>query len=83
MKIENLFLEEYSRQNSIEDGLKTLKENGVSQLESLQVLIKVLKLSLKEADSIILNSITWKEQKEDIEKFRDGFGKFLNDLPDS
>ncbi len=47
---------------------------------SVKALMTALGLSLKEADHLVINSEAWKERKEDVERFRNDLGEFLENL---
>lgn len=49
---------------SLQKVLIELKEKGCSQMQSVVILINEANFSLKEANSIILNSIAWNGKKE-------------------
>lgn len=57
----------------LEAFLLEIRGMGASQIESVRVLKEVMKLSLSEADEIVLNSKTWKDQFEGTIKLRDSF----------
>lgn len=54
-----------------------MRQNGATQFESLKTIHNNLKLSLKEADKIILESNTWADCKIKIIEFRNEFADFL------
>ena len=65
---------------NIEIALKALKENGVTQIDCVKILISELAISLTKADEIVVNSITWSSHKIITEKFRNEFGDFLESI---
>jgi hypothetical protein len=69
--------------NSIEVILKSLKEKGISQMQSLKLIMDEMKLSISEADNIVMHSNAWGNEKEGNEIFRENFlnVNFLSDEP--
>jgi len=65
---------------SLDFALKEIKKAGASQLDSIRVLISELKITLPEADALVLNSVAWQEQKDSTLKFRDHVGNILGEL---
>jgi hypothetical protein len=61
---ENKYLHLISKEMEMEDAVGILKENGLDQMTSVKVVIKTYSLSLREADSFILNSRHWATHKE-------------------
>jgi len=77
----DIFEENYSNDTkNIEKSLKILRDNDATQMQSVKILIKSLKVSLKEADSIVRNSKVWVDRKEDTDKIRNGFWDALKKL---
>jgi len=77
----DIFEEYYSNDTkNIEKSLKILRDNDATQMQSVKILIKSLKVSLKEADSIVRNSKVWVDRKEDTDKIRNGFWDALKKL---
>ena len=80
-KFENIFDSIYDgSQNSLDAVLTAVKDAGATQMESAMILIKKLKMSLKEADFVIINSSAWQESKEDVSKLRNEFGEYLDEF---
>lgn len=76
--IEN-FKKAYSNNSeNLERALRELRNTGASQKESVKVVMSALKISLKEADTIVLNSEVWKDKREENLSFREGFADFLD-----
>ena len=74
--IEQLFRDKYrGNEESLQEVLLLLKGIGCTQLETVRLLINELNLSLKEADSIVLNSKAWEIEKSKTLKLRDDFDK--------
>ncbi|QJB42206.1 hypothetical protein HF324_31955 [Chitinophaga oryzae] len=67
-------------QISLDVLLTALKNAGATQMESVMLLIKNLKMPLREADSLIVNSSVWQGSKEDVFWLRNKFGEYLDGL---
>jgi hypothetical protein len=63
--------------NNIDECLSKLKSSGASQIDCVKILIWGLKISLKEADAIVLQSTTWEQSKEATESFRNNFISYI------
>ncbi len=50
--------------DSLETALIAMKIAGASQIDSIRVVMSELKITLREADALILNSKTWEDKKE-------------------
>ncbi|GAB4043108.1 hypothetical protein [Spirosoma litoris] len=74
------FLNAFESEKDIEAGLLSLKNKGFSQVDSIKVLMRVLNVSLSEADKIVLNSTTWKDCKSDIIFLRETIYETWKDL---
>jgi uncharacterized protein YdhG (YjbR/CyaY superfamily) len=66
--------------NNLEEVLLGLREMGATQMETLRVLKSELKLTIPEADEIVLNSETWKDMKEANIQLRDEIDVFFESL---
>lgn len=66
---------------SVQIILMDLKEKGFTQMQSLRLIMDEMKLSLSDADNIVMNSSAWKSEKEGNEILRDNFlrAQFLSD----
>lgn len=62
---------------SLQQAITLLKLSGFSQGQSVMCIVKELKISLKQADEIILDSDAWAQNKEANLKFRDDLYDFL------
>lgn len=83
-KFEDIFKSIYDGSpDSLEKALLRIKELGATQMQSAFVLIKELKLSIEDADYLIVNSSVWKENKEIIVQIRREIGDFLEDDTES
>ncbi len=60
---------------NMEKALLEIRQLGASPMESLRVLMVALKLSIPEADSIILTSETWSDVKNNTTSLREDFQK--------
>ena len=71
---------------SIQDILTSLKEKEYSKAQAVRLLKAELKLSLVDADKIVMNATAWSDGKEGNEMFREAFidgitsGKSLDDV---
>lgn len=71
---------------SIQLILTSLKEKEYSKAQSVRLLKAELKLSLVDADRIVMNATAWSDGKEGNEMFREAFidaitsGKSLDDV---
>ncbi|MVM36129.1 hypothetical protein GO755_39320 [Spirosoma sp. HMF4905] len=74
------FSNAFGPQKDIEAGLLSLKNIGLSQADSIKLLIQVLNISLSEADKIVLNSATWKDYKNDTISLREAIYETWKDL---
>ena len=72
-KYELIFNEKFSSIENIDDVLSELRKTGANQIDSVKLLIKKTGLSLKEVDSLIMNSNTWKDFKAANENLQDAF----------
>lgn len=80
-KFEDIF--EYCYNGSpdnLELALLKMKEGGATQMQSAVVLIEKLKLSIKDADYLIVHSNAWKENKDNLINGRNEFGDFLDGI---
>ncbi|MBV7533911.1 hypothetical protein [Chitinophaga sp. sic0106] len=75
--LENIFNSVYENAASLDAALLRLRESGATQAQSVMILIKKLKLSLPEADALVVNSCAWSDSKEITNRFRKDFGDYL------
>jgi hypothetical protein len=66
-------------EESLQAVLLALKNMGCTQVETVKLLMSELGISLREADTIILNSTAWQAERENTLKFRDSFGQALSE----
>ncbi|MES2112325.1 MAG: hypothetical protein V4577_26445 [Bacteroidota bacterium] len=76
LEYRQIFASNYNGSN-IEEVMEILKTSGASQMDTLKVLMDELNFSITEADEIVLNSITWIENKEITLRIREGFADIL------
>jgi ribosomal protein L7/L12 len=76
-KLFKVFLDENN--DNLENAILELKVQGASQIECIKALMAVLKISLSEADKIVLNSNAWSGEKGQAETFRENLGNFLDE----
>ena len=77
LDFENIFDTVYKESGDIDKTIAMLKQGGANQTETAMLLIMKLKLSLSAADLLVLNSESWKENKDATEKFRNDFADFI------
>jgi hypothetical protein len=58
---------------SLQKILLLLNQKGVSQMQSVKLLMEEMKMSLADADKIVLNSNAWASEFEDNKIFRENF----------
>jgi len=76
--MEDIFNKYYvGTDESLQHCLIALKEQGHSQMDAAKLLISQLKLTLREADVIVLNAKAWEKEKDANVRFREGFEKAL------
>lgn len=73
---------QYSIDNDMDALLQDLKELGLSQMECTKELITNLKLPLKDADNLVVNSIAWRDNFDEVKKLRESFFDMLNNSAD-
>ena len=56
-----------------EQIIQSLKEQGANQIETVKTLVGGLKISLPEANNLVLNSVAWQSSKEGTTKLRNLF----------
>lgn len=62
---------------SLQKTLIKLKESGCTQIDTIKLLIDKLKLTLSEADIIVLNSEAWAKEKDETLKIRKEFDDII------
>lgn len=55
---------EIDDEEAIEDTVRRLRDDGLSRLEAIRVLLSVLDVSLREAKEVLLTSDTWAEARQ-------------------
>lgn len=73
----DLMLELKKSRAPLETILQKLREAGASQMTSIQLLMSVFDLSLRQADELVLNSQTWEDCYEATTSLRDSAWKAL------
>lgn len=63
--------------NSIDSTLMKLRENGATQAICTLLLIAELKMSLEDADRIVINSTAWETSRDTTHEFRKKFGDIV------
>lgn len=78
---ESIFQDTYMKDlNNIEECLNNLKLSGASQMDCVKTLIWGLKIPLKEADRIVLESQTWVQNRDTVQSFRDDFVSHIENI---
>jgi hypothetical protein len=73
-KYKDIFMKYYQGEfEELEGAFKVLKENGASMADCVKILIFELKLPLKLADELVVNSKTWGYLKSDVMELRQAF----------
>jgi hypothetical protein len=80
LDFENIFDTEYKDGEDVNRTIAVLKRSGAKQMETVMLLVKKLKISLADADSLVVNSEAWKENKDAVEKFRNDFDDYLKNV---
>jgi hypothetical protein len=70
-ELSSLFNKYYAGEKSIEFVLQKLRGFGASQMECTKTLVFELKISLSEADTIVVNSKAWMDVRDHVIRFRD------------
>lgn len=73
--------EKYTIDNR-EDLLSMMRKEGLSMVQSTMLLVLKFKISITEADQLILNSETWKDEKEKVEAFRNQIFDIIDECSD-
>lgn len=71
LEINEIFAKYYKSIDDIELVIFKLREIGLSQMETTKALKFKLDLSVKEADSFVVNSKTWQDKYDNLMKFRE------------
>lgn len=77
-----MIMSTYKGPEDLELVLRTLRESGADQIESVKLLLDVLKLPLRTADQMVLCSETWKDKRDETERLRDALWDALEDRSD-
>ena len=78
-KYREIFRGTYNGDN-IEETIAILKNAGITQIDTVKVLMDELSISIRDADDLVLNAIAWKENKATTEGFRNTFADMLRYL---
>ena len=79
-KYRNLFRIIYSGEESLDNGLLYIRDNGANQMESVRVVMLELDIPLSEADEIVTNSIVWADNMERITELRKALEESLIEI---
>ncbi|UKB85405.1 hypothetical protein LF887_07225 [Chryseobacterium sp. MEBOG06] len=65
--------------DKIEDLLSCMRrKDDLSMMQSAMLLVFKFKLTIKEADNYILNSDTWKDSKDSVNKLRNNISNSID-----
>ncbi|WP_185289625.1 hypothetical protein [Chryseobacterium lactis] len=73
--------EKYTIDNR-EDLLSMMRKEGLSMGQSTMLLVLKFKINITEADQLILNSETWKDEREKVEAFRNHIFDIIDECSD-
>ena len=77
-KIINKIFEDYhSNIIDIESVIFSLRNFGLSQMQTTKIVMEKLSISLKDADDLVVKSITWKDKLEETLSLRNSMLDFL------
>lgn len=76
--IDNKYLEIFEKFysddiNNVEEVLLELKKSGASQMQCTRLLMLNLKLSIAEADRVVINSEPWEDYLNSVEEVRESY----------
>ena len=71
--VENLAANPHAQSGDVEAALRALREDGYSQIDSVKALRHAMKLTLREADDLVLNSEAWRDHRERTMRLREIF----------
>ena len=63
---------------TIDEAISIIKHHGGNMMEAVVIIKKRFNLSLTEADSVVLNSTYYTEDKKDTNLLRDQISEFIN-----
>lgn len=64
--------------DKIEDLLSCMRKDDLSMMQSAMLLVFKFNLTIKEADDFILNSDTWQNAKDSVEKLRNNISNSID-----
>ncbi len=76
-KMLTAFWEIYNRNSNIEEALLAIRNSGAHLVDSVVTVRNALKLSIPEADSIVLNSSVWSNRKDDTILLREAMHRAM------
>ena len=82
MKYTEIFRHHYNGNGGedLEKAIQELKNAGASQMDCVKPLIHELKISIPDADSLVLYSEAWRDEQKNVEEFRTHFYALANKL---
>ncbi len=75
--INKIFEDYYSNIMDIETVIFSLKDIGLSQMQTTKILIEKLNISLKDADNLVVKSRAWEDKLDDTLSLRSSMFDFL------
>jgi len=68
-----------NKKENLEDAMLQLRRMGATPIDTLKVLKEALGLSLREADDLVLHSVTWQDIKATTLELRETFYSVFTD----
>jgi len=78
----NELLEKYKDHtlDKIDRMISSMKNDDLSMMQSAMILVLKFKITIKEADDYILNSLAWQESKKSVENLRNNISDRINKI---
>lgn len=65
---------------NLESAISGMKGKGISLRDSVVIIARELKMSLNDADLIVVNSVAWSDKKEQTEELRLKIHQILSNI---
>jgi len=72
-RFEKIFDDHFTSLDTIEVVLKVLRNEGITQIDTVKLIRAKLSIPLSDADKIVLYSDTWRDRKENHIQIRNTF----------
>ena len=72
-RFEKIFDDHFTSLDNIEVVLKVLRNEGITQIDTVKLIRAKLSIPLSDADKIVLYSDTWRDRKENNIQIRNTF----------